>query len=82
MSRLVDDFVRLTKAQIEIDEKLRKDEKLTLRENENFHAHMDLDLQVRVLFNLVEDGYTKDDIIGMLDKFEEFDLEYSKIKYS
>ena len=73
MSRLVEDFVRLTEAQIKIDEKLKKDEKLTLRENEDFHAHMDLDLQVRVLFNLVEDGYTKDDIIGMLDKFEEFE---------
>lgn len=73
MSRLVEDFVRLTEAQIKIDEKLKKDEKLTLRENEDFHTHMDLDLQVRVLFNLVEDGYTKDDIIGMLDKFEEFE---------
>ena len=73
MSRLVEDFVRLTEAQIKIDEKLRKDEELTLRENEDFHAHMNLDLQVRVLFNLVEDGYTKDDIIGMLDKFEEFE---------
>ena len=73
MSRLVEDFARLMKAQIKIDEKLRKDEELTLRENEDFHAHMNLDLQVRVLFNLVEDGYTKDDIIGMLDKFEEFE---------
>ena len=73
MSRLVEDFVRLTKAQIKIDEKFRKDEELTLQESEDFHEHMDLDLQVKVLFNLVEDGYTKDDIIGMLDKFEEFE---------
>ena len=82
MSKLVDDFVRLTKAQIEIDGKLKKNEPLTNEENVDFHDHMDLNLHVRALFNLVEEGYTKDDIVGMLDKFKEFDLEYSKIKYS
>ena len=73
MSKLVDDFVRLTKAQIEIDGKLKKNEPLTNEENVDFHDHMDLNLHVRALFNLVEEGYTKDDIVGMLDKFEEFE---------
>jgi hypothetical protein len=75
MSKLVNDFVRLTEAQIEIDEKFRKDEPLTKQESLDFQDHMDLDLHVRALFNLVESGYTKDDIVGMLDKFEEFNTQ-------
>jgi hypothetical protein len=75
MSKLVNDFVRLTEAQIEIDEKFRKDEPLTKQESLDFQDHMVLDLRVRALFNLVESGYTKDDIVGMLDKFEEFNTQ-------